>query len=75
MWSIVVDPVTNVGDQTLVMLADVQFLFPEAPEEQLTEGARFELCEGARVVAKGVVIPSEIQVPAQIDEFSLSLLG
>lgn len=75
VWSIVVDPVRSVGDQNLAILAEVQFLMPEAPSELLTEGARFELCEGYRVVAKGVVLPESIAVPQQIDEFALSLMG
>jgi len=57
------------------MLAEIEFLVPEAPHEFLSTGARFELCEGRRVVAKGVVLPSEVAVPQQIDEFAISLLG
>lgn len=75
VWSIVVEPIKPFGKASIAMLSDVRFLSPEAPGELLTTGARFELCEGSRVVAKGVVLPSQITVPPQIDEFALSLLG
>lgn len=74
-WSMVVDFLKVFGDKSHATLCAVRFQSPQAPSELLTAGARFELCEGARVVAKGVVLPSEITVPPQLDEFALSLLG
>jgi hypothetical protein len=37
-------------------LAQVRFLVDEAPHEILVEGARFELYEGEKCVARGTVI-------------------
>lgn len=53
----------------------IEFLMPEAPHELLREGERFELMEGRKVVAKGVVVPSAMLVPRQINAFELALLG
>jgi hypothetical protein len=58
-----------------VIEARVAFLFPDAPHEMLKEGERFELREGHKVVAKGVVLPSVLQVPQTLSEFELALLG
>lgn len=74
-WSVIVESIQSFGDRPFATLAEVSFLSPQAPAELLTTGARFELCEGPRVVAKGVILPSKIAIPPQIDEFSLSLLG
>lgn len=75
IWSIVVDPIKPFGTDSTATLSEVQFLSPDAPNELLVAGARFELCEGPRVVAKGVVLPSRVTVPPQLDEFAISLLG
>jgi hypothetical protein len=74
-WSLIVEPVKSFGQGGEAVLANVRFLVDEAPRELLRPGARFELCEGRRVVAKGVVLPRSVQVPAQLNEFALSLLG
>lgn len=70
-----VTPVRSLRDGEMVILAEIEFFSIEAGEELATPGARFLLCEGHRVVAKGVVLPAEVAVPQQIDEFALSLLG
>lgn len=58
-----------------VIDAQVRFLAAEVPADLLTEGQRFELMEGARVVAKGVVLPPRLAAPATISDFELALLG
>lgn len=75
VWSLVVDPIRSFGRPTVAALCDVQFLADEAPAELLNAGARFELCEGRRVVAKGVVLPANVEAPPQIDDFALALMG
>lgn len=57
------------------ILAQVRFVVDEAPHHLLREGERFELQEGARVVAKGVVLPASVQVPPVVNDFELALLG
>jgi hypothetical protein len=58
-----------------VIEARVAFVMPDAPVQLLVEGERFELLEGKRVVAKGVVLPPKLTAPDQITEFELALLG
>ena len=58
-----------------VISARLAFLAPNAPSELLVEGERFELMEGRKVVAKGVVLPASTQIPANINPFELALLG
>jgi hypothetical protein len=54
-WSLVLDLKTS-PPQSTDWIADVRFLFPEAPHELLSKGARFELYEGKKCVARGVVL-------------------
>jgi hypothetical protein len=58
-----------------VVEARIAFLAPEAPQQLLQEGARFELAEGAKVVARGIVLPQTIRVPQRMNDFELALLG
>jgi hypothetical protein len=58
-----------------VIRAKVQFLLEDAPTPLLSEGERFELLEGERVVAKGIVLPARVTVPERISDFELALLG
>jgi hypothetical protein len=58
-----------------VIDANIQFIMPDAPHDILKEGERFELTEGRRVVAKGVVLPSSLASPGQISDFDVALLG
>lgn len=57
------------------LIADVDFLVPEAPAALLGKGSRFELLEGRRRVAKGVVLPASVEVPDEINEFESALIG
>src|SRR5437762_1665980 len=52
-----------------VIDAKVRFLAEDAPGNLLRPRARFELLEGSRVVAKGVVLPPSIRPPAKITGF------
>jgi len=54
-WSLVVE-FTEAPHFTLSQLAQVRFLLPEGPAEFLTSSTSFDLLEGSRVVATGVVI-------------------
>ena len=81
------DPAGSRGDWSLRILAaaplrgpevidaKISFLFADAPADLLREGERFELLEGKKVVAKGVILPSALNPPRQLDEFELALLG
>jgi hypothetical protein len=58
-----------------VIDAKVGFLAEDAPENLLQPRERFELMEGSRVVAKGVILPPSIRPPARISGFEEVLLG
>lgn len=75
LWTVRLTPVKSFGEGPRATLCEIEFLSPEAGQDLLTLGARFSLCEGRQVVAKGVVLPSEVAVPQQIDEFAMALLG
>jgi hypothetical protein len=53
-WSLVVEKVSDMGDEHH-WAAEVRFLVNEAPVEELRAGREFELFEGARCVANGVL--------------------
>jgi hypothetical protein len=53
-WSIYARKLSSTAEGFLWDAA-VQFRVPEAPHDLLTEGRRFELYEGAKCVAHGVV--------------------
>jgi hypothetical protein len=53
-WSLVVEFINPINDD-LSLLAKVKFLAEEAPSSWLKEGAAFELMEGNKVVASGVI--------------------
>jgi hypothetical protein len=53
-------------------IADIRFLFDDAPQDLLADGARFELYEGKRCVAHGTILaaseqrnPSSARLPAE----------
>lgn len=73
-WSVRLSAVSFLSGNACVR-ATVRFLADEAPAAFLQAGERFELLEGRRVVAKCVVIPQSISVPAAVTEFDLALLG
>lgn len=54
-WSLVVDFHTSPRTDKAV-LADIRFLVSEGPSELLYSGSRFDLLDGYKVVAQGVVI-------------------
>ena len=54
-WSVVL-VLRNLNTPCLTMLAEMSFLVEQAPVDVLRIGFSFELLEGAKVVAKGVVI-------------------
>jgi hypothetical protein len=58
-----------------VILAQVQFLVDEAPDQLLHSGSRFALFEGRKRVAKGVVLPATVQVPDEVNDFESALIG
>src|SRR6266571_5332891 len=49
-----------------IIAAKVGFLAEDAPDNLLQPRAKFDLLEGKRVVAKGVVLPASIHPPAKI---------
>ena len=58
-WSLVVKMVeARDGDDR--WLADVRFLFDEAPRDSLREGREFELYEGLKCVARGRLIADSV---------------
>lgn len=63
-WSLVVDLVSRASDSP-DWIAEVRFLAAEAPQVLLTDGARFDLYEGAKCVAHGTVLsaPPQRQSP------------
>ncbi len=73
-WTLVVDFEKHFKGSRLT-LAKVRFLVKDAPHHLLHGGSRFELFEGPRRVAKGIVLPDEIQVPEEINEFEAALIG
>ncbi|HWE02758.1 MAG TPA: hypothetical protein VG326_10140 [Tepidisphaeraceae bacterium] len=73
-WSLVVDFQKRFKDPRLV-LATVRFLNQSAPGILLHAGSRFELFEGRRRVAKGIVLPGAISIPEEINDFEAALIG
>ena len=56
-------------------LAKIRFLVDEAPTHLLQEGGRFELMEGQKRVAKGVIVPEHLEIPAELNSFETALIG
>lgn len=56
-WSLVVDLMSHPPGST-DWIAEVRYLVDEAPHELLQLAARFELYEGKKCVARGVIISS-----------------
>lgn len=73
-WSLVVRVQRTYRDGR-VTLAKVEFLVDQAPERLLGAGSRFELLEGTRRVAKGVVLSTSATVPEDLSEFEAELIG
>jgi hypothetical protein len=73
-WSLVLDFEKRFKDPRL-LLARVRFLSDDAPHRLLHNGSRFELFEGPKRVAKGIIIAPTIPVPEEISEFEAALIG
>jgi hypothetical protein len=54
-WSLVVDLISH-PPGSADWIAEVRYLFDEAPHELLLPGTRFELYEGKKCVARGVLL-------------------
>jgi hypothetical protein len=73
-WSLMVDYDKDFQNPRVV-LARVRFLSEDGPRDLLHAGSRFELFEGKKRVAKGIVLPAVVSVPDQISEFEAALIG
>ncbi len=73
-WSLVVDFEKRFKDPRL-LLATVRFLVDDAPHHLLHRGSRFELLEGRKRVAKGIILPTSLAIPDEINEFESALIG
>lgn len=63
-WSMVVEWLTQPTDP-IEWIAEVRYLVDEAPHELLMRGVRFELYEGKKCVARGVVTTPVARVCCQ----------
>lgn len=73
-WSVVINNIRSYRDGRLTY-AEVKFLVDEAPAELLRQGSRFELLEGKKRVAKGVVLPIAVAAPNEVNDLELALIG
>jgi hypothetical protein len=71
-WSLVVEFIRSYADGQYVY-ARVSFLSPDAPVELLHEASRFQLYEGRRLVATGV-IRADDAAPTEYRDFEQTLL-
>jgi hypothetical protein len=53
----------------------IQFLSENAPQHLLHGGSRFELLEGKRRVAKGVVLERAVPMPDEVNDLAAALLS
>ena len=58
VWSLVVEraDTAETSADPLRWIADIYFLFPDAPHDELRPGRQFELYEGRRCVARGKIL-------------------
>lgn len=56
-WSIMLE-FNEEPDEDGIHYAEIHFLVENAPHEILYEGSKFDLFEGYKLVAKGIVIPN-----------------
>jgi hypothetical protein len=61
-WSVVLDFMTLPDEQQRMNWAKIRFLSPEAPQELLYEGCIFDLFEGQRRVATGMIHIEELAI-------------
>jgi hypothetical protein len=71
-WSLWVEFIRSYADGQY-LYARVRFLFPDAPHELLHEGSRFQLYEGRKLVATGLVRAGDA-APSESNEFEQALL-
>ena len=71
-WTLVVDFIRSYGDGQY-LYAKVYFLMPDAPDKFLHAGSRFQLYEGRRLVATGLVREGDV-APNEPAEFESTLL-
>lgn len=72
-WTLVVKP-RKLLRGGHYMVADVAFLADQAPSHLLRRGNRFQLFEGPRLVATGIVRPRRSSAPCRAAEFQEALL-
>src|SRR4051812_398138 len=53
------------------ILATIELLVPDAPRELMRAGERFELLEGKKTIAKGVILPQLVKIPSQLNDFEV----
>lgn len=73
-WSLRVTEASWV-EEGIVCDAKVSFDAAKAPRRWLKPGARFELLEGSKVVATGVVVPKRVKIPKKMTDFERALLA
>jgi hypothetical protein len=71
-WSLCVEFIRSYASGKYVY-ARVKFLLPDAPHELLHEGSRFQLYEGRKLVATGLIRAGD-SVPNESLEFEQALL-
>jgi len=71
-WSLRMEFIRSYADGKYVY-ARVSFVSPDAPQGLLHEGSRFQLYEGRRLVATGLVRAADV-VPSESNEFEQKLL-
>lgn len=57
-WSLVVEKIQTQSDE-YEWIANIRFLVDEAPHDELCPNREFELYEGAKCVATGVILESQ----------------
>ena len=73
-WSLVVRKLRVYGGGRF-WFAEVQFLMEEAPHELLRSGGRFDLYEGRKLVATGLVRGSQAKAPGAASSLQAVLLS
>ena len=74
VWSLMLDFQRSLHDGRYTV-ATIRFLSEAAPTHLLREGNRFELLEGRKRVAKGIVVPENVDIPAELNSFETALIG
>jgi hypothetical protein len=72
-WSLIVRCLTPFDDGRF-WFSEVAFLVDEAPTHLLHQDARFQLYEGRRMTATGIILAATDQPPAGAEQFEATLL-